>query len=168
MELISLNTNGIRDGRKRRSLFNWLKKFHKAQDKIVFLQETHTDENNEADWTEDWGHKNIIFSHGSSRSRGVAVILPESYNYTINSKEIDSEGRYIALNLTVDETQFFLINSYAPTADLPEQQLQWLQKIQKILEEVSDIGGDSLQSMRSYPKDGKCHSLCDFFPSEEL
>jgi exonuclease III len=143
---VSLNTNGIRDGRKRRSLFNWLKKCHKAKEKIVFLQETHTDLNNEADWTEDWGHKNIIFSHGNSRSRGVAIILPESYNYVIKSKEIDPDGRYIALNLKVDETEFFLVNSYAPTSDFPEQQIQWLQKIQKMLEDASDmniiIGGD--------------------------
>ena len=52
MELVSLNTNGIRDGRKRRSLFNWLKKFHKAEGQIVFLQESHTDTDNKADWSD--------------------------------------------------------------------------------------------------------------------
>ena len=146
LELLSLNANGLRDGRKRRSLFNWLKKYHKADGKIVFLQETHTDISNEADWFEDWGHKDIIFSHGNSRSKGVVIILPQSYDYVMNSKEIDPNGRYIALNLTIDTINLCVVNSYAPTSDFPDQQMQWLNKIQKILEEISDtniiIGGD--------------------------
>ena len=70
IELLSLNTNGIREDKKRQSLFTWLKKSHHAEDKIVFLQETHTNTENEISWKNDWGHKKIFFAHGDNRSRG--------------------------------------------------------------------------------------------------
>jgi exonuclease III len=146
IELLSLNTNGLREDKKRRGLFNWLKKTHKAEEKIIFLQETHTDTNNENIWTDNWGHKNIKFSHGTSRSRGVAIILPQKYDYKVNSQEIDQFGRYIVLDLTIDGNDFILINCYAPTQDAPIEQIQWLTKIQGFLEKVSEkniiVGGD--------------------------
>jgi exonuclease III len=62
IDLLSLNTNGLRDGRKRRGLFNWLKKFHDAHNKIILLQETHTNKNNETEWLDDCDDRNIIFA----------------------------------------------------------------------------------------------------------
>ena len=44
---LSLNANGLRNESKRKSLFRWLKIYHKAEEKIVFLQETHTNTANE-------------------------------------------------------------------------------------------------------------------------
>jgi exonuclease III len=146
MELLSLNTNGLREDTKRRSLFTWLKKFHNAEEKIVFLQETHTDASNVSLWMEDWGHKNIFFAHGDSRSRGTAIILPNSDDIKINSSECDPNGRYVALNITIKDNDFFIINGYAPTSNNSALQIEWLTKIQNIIEQVSDmnliIGGD--------------------------
>jgi hypothetical protein len=146
IELLSLNTNGLREDRKRQSLFNWLKKSHNAEEKIVFLQETHTDDKNTKKWTDDWGHKNIIFSHGNNRSKGVAIILPQKMDYELISQEIDVNGRFIAITIKIDKNSFCLINCYSPTADHKIEQLEWLTKIQKILDQSSDmniiIGGD--------------------------
>jgi exonuclease III len=146
LELLSLNTNGLREEKKRRSLFNWLKKTHKAEEKIIFLQETHTDINNETSWLNDWGHKRIIFAHGDRNSRGVAIILPDSEDYVINSEECDPNGRFIAMNITIKNDIFCIINCYAPTSNFPVQQLEWLKKIQTILEQANGknivIGGD--------------------------
>jgi exonuclease III len=146
IELLSLNTNGLRDERKRRSLFHWLKKYHKAEEKIILLQETHTNTENEALFKNDWGHRNIIFSHGDNLSKGVAIILPNSEDYIVNSKQCDPNGRYIAINITIKTETFWVINCYAPTANDPNGQIIWLTKIQSILEETNGtniiIGGD--------------------------
>ena len=40
-EVVSYNTNGLGDDRKRRKIFNYMKK-HTSGKSIVFLQETHS------------------------------------------------------------------------------------------------------------------------------
>jgi hypothetical protein len=72
LEFLSLNGNGLRDDRKRRSLFGWLKHDHNASNKFIFLQETHTTSSVEKAWEADWGNK-ILFAHGDSGSKGVAI-----------------------------------------------------------------------------------------------
>jgi exonuclease III len=56
--LISLNTNGLGEPNKRVTVMEWLKKFHKANSKIVFLQETHSTERTEGLWKKHWGGGN--------------------------------------------------------------------------------------------------------------
>jgi exonuclease III len=146
LNLISFNANGLRDGRKRRSFFAWLKKFHNAKSKITLLQETHTDVNNEGAWKDDWGNKNILFAHGDSSSRGVAIILPSDVEYTIHDEIRDPNGRFLAINISIGGNTVWIINGYAPTANNPTGQMEWLTKIQTILNPLGDaniiIGGD--------------------------
>jgi exonuclease III len=52
--IISLNANGLAEIKKRRHLITWLKKFNKADQKIIFLQETHTTEKIEKRWKHEW------------------------------------------------------------------------------------------------------------------
>jgi len=49
-----LNVNGARDSKKRTSIHEFNKM--KAND-VLFLQETHSDSTNEADWRREWGGK---------------------------------------------------------------------------------------------------------------
>jgi exonuclease III len=124
-------------------LFNWLKKFHGAKSKFVLLQETHTDLNFEGEWHKDWGDKNIIFAHGDSNSKGVAIILPTDIDYKLNSKECDPDGRFIIINVTIDNTNFWIINCYSPTSSQPAEQLVWLNKIQNFIDNFNDQDNDS-------------------------
>ena len=146
LNITSLNANGLGDVKKRRKLIIWLKKFHKIDTKIIFLQETHTTEKLETRWKNEWNNQDIYFSHGTSGSKGVAIILPKNLNCTVNTSYKDPGGRYVALNITIDQNNFCIINCYAPCTNEPKKQLEWLSKIQTILEENSDsniiIGGD--------------------------
>ncbi len=45
---------------------------------MVFLQETHTDVNNQIQWLSEWKGQAIL-SHGSSVSAGVAILLAPNY-----------------------------------------------------------------------------------------
>ena len=102
------------------------------------LQETHTDTNNVNDWYKDWGDRNIIFAHGNSSSRGVAILLPSMIDYKINSTECDPDGRYIVLNITINNMDLCIINGYAPTSRYPAKQSEWLTKIQTFIEHAND------------------------------
>ena len=133
--LLSLNTNGMGRVNKRISVINWIKKFHNADTKITFLQETHTTEKSESQWKSEWNTREIYFSHGDSGSRGVAIILPATLNYKINEVIRSKNGRYIAMDIDIDDNPFCLINCYAPNTKKSKDQLQWLEDIQKIIEE---------------------------------
>ena len=49
LELIGLNVRGLRDYRKRRTVFSWLKK-HTHRNAVILLQETHSIEGDERIW----------------------------------------------------------------------------------------------------------------------
>ena len=73
------------------NIFTWLKTHHNG---ITLLQETHSALTDEPDWSSEWGSE-IIFSHGSTNSRGVAILIPESLklNFEIVSTFKDMSGR---------------------------------------------------------------------------
>ena len=145
LNLISLNVRGLNMVQKRDKLFFWLNKVHNTKDKIVFLQETHMTKNREWRWNKLWPGKKI-FSNGTSKSRGVAVLLPKDLDFEILDTIIDPNGRYIALKIVIQEINYGLINGYAPTADKLPEQMVWLEDILKILENLGDakiiMGGD--------------------------
>ena len=144
IELISFNANGLREDRKRRSTFNWLKKTHNAEQKITLLQETHTDVNNVTAWETDWGNRNIIFAHGTNKSKGVAILLPSKIDCKVITQICDPDGRYIAVELNIDDNQIWVFNCYAPNDQV--ERVQWLGKIQPLLDRAGGsniiIGGD--------------------------
>lgn len=56
----------------------------------------------------------MILSHGSNHCRGELVLINERLQYEINTV-IDDGGRYILLEMTIQEEPFLLLNLYAPT-----------------------------------------------------
>ena len=70
-KLVSTNARGINNFRKRRIIYTW-RRNQKAD--FIFLQETHSKHETERQWKNEWGGE-IIMSHGSPNSRGVAIFL---------------------------------------------------------------------------------------------
>ena len=138
INILSLNVRGLGKGAKRSSLFHWLKKHHDVHNKIMFLQETHVIKSQEYKWNETW-HGKKIFANGTSRSKGVAILLPKSLDFKILSQTLDPNGRYIAIKIEIEGTIYGLINGYAPMADKLEEQMAWLEAIVGILEELGAI-----------------------------
>jgi exonuclease III len=110
------------------------------------LQETHTSEKIEVTWKNEWGKYDIYFSHGNTGSKGVAIVIPKLLDYKVNNVIRSQNGRYISVNITVNDDDFCLINCYAPNTDQPKEQLKWLGEIQQILQLNSEVniivGGD--------------------------
>ena len=82
--MISLNAQGLRDYTKRRKVFNFMKK-HTSSKGIIFMQKTHSLKTYENTWTNQFGcgNKHIVFSHGTSDSRGVLIAFLEASNYKV-------------------------------------------------------------------------------------
>jgi exonuclease III len=119
------------------------------------LQETHVIKKREYKWEKLWDGKKI-FSNGTSKSKGVAILLPKLLNYNILGEHLDPGGRYIGLKIEIDGKIFGLINGYAPTSDRLEEQLVWLEAIITILEDFGDtsiiLGGDINDGLTSLDK----------------
>ena len=111
INIFSLNTRGLGDRHKRLAVLQWLVA---KKSQICFLQETHSTPDTEKDWINCWEGE-IVFSHGASNSRGVAIMISKDLDITITKVENDSSGRFILLDCVLDNKRIILVNIYAPT-----------------------------------------------------
>ncbi len=109
LPILSQNARGLRKYKKRKKVFNVLAK--KA--KMVLLQETHSTIQDEKQWSMSWPGK-VIYSHGSTHSRGVAILIRDDVNYTKEECLRDPLGRYIVVRLKIEEKTYVFVNVYAP------------------------------------------------------
>ena len=63
----------------KKAIFDKIKEFN-----IIFLQKTFSSIETESIWNCELNNKEIIYSHGKTNSRGVAIILDKSMDYKIN------------------------------------------------------------------------------------
>ena len=108
--VISLNVRGLRDTVKRRSIFTYLK----DQDAdFNFLQETFSKVSDETVWRNEWGGE-IYFSHGTSHSKGVCILINRVVKEKVTFTFSDSDGRIILINLTYNGLKLSFCNIHAP------------------------------------------------------
>lgn len=125
-QLVSYNVNGLGDDRKRRKIFNFLKK-NSTGNSVIFLQETYTTVKSENIFRYQW-HGDMLFSHGTSNSRGVAIAFRHSLEYkTLSIPVCDKNGRYIILYAEIQGSPYLLVNCYAPNAE--QEQIKTFQEI---------------------------------------
>ena len=114
IKLLSLNVRGLRNFKKRRAIFSWCRK-QKAD--LIFLQETHSCKEREAQWKKEWGAREILFSHGHTNARGVAVLIKKGFDIDIRLTQTDSIGRFILLKAVIKEENYTIANIYGPNKD---------------------------------------------------
>ena len=146
-DVLTLNVRGLRNVKKRKGLFTWLKKHHKLENSIVLLQETHSVPEDENVWKNELG-SDIIFCHGTNLSRGTCILLPNEEIKIVNIEKCNF-GRYVGIEIDLnneDEDHLFIMNVYFPTQDQKKDQIQMTKQISEILEKYMDctlvIGGD--------------------------
>ena len=116
MKCLSINIRGLNTSIKRRSIFRWI---HNQNAQFIFLQETHSTKLTVDTWSAEWGGK-AFFSHGTSNSKGVMILINPKLDCKIEKCISDKSGRYIILDVSVDDTRLTLVNIYAPN-DLNQQ-----------------------------------------------
>ena len=139
----SFNANGLGEKNKRSTILNWIKTHHQG---VLFLQETHSFENSEESWKQDSYSRNIYFSHGTSVSRGVCIILPKNADVQILEKISDLNGRLLLLHAIINSMELILVNIYAPTKDKIKEQSAFVHYVHDTLinfiGKTIIIGGD--------------------------
>ena len=153
-KIISLNVRGLKNQRKRRSIFSYLKdqKCH-----CYFLQETYSEPKDELIWKSEWGGE-MLFSHGTNRQKGVCILLNLSAcNLSIESQFSDVDGRIVLANISFNSTKVSLCNIYAPNKlDL---QLRFISTLNGFLcsnANISELilGGDWNVTLEAIDKSG--------------
>ena len=135
---MSINVRGLGDTKKRRELFYFL--HHKDCD-LMCLQETHSINTVEKLWKTEWGHK-IWYSHGTSQSKGVAILAKKDFPLKVCEIIRDHEGRYIMLKGEYEREKLLVVNIYGPNIDAPVFYNQLFGKIDRFDVENKVIMGD--------------------------
>lgn len=104
---VSLNTRGLRDNVKRKSIFLFCKNVKAS---YILLQETHSVEADEKFWCNQWGEK-IILCHGTNKSAGVALLFKNSRN-KLETHRKDNLGHWLICVLKIDNSFLILCNVY--------------------------------------------------------
>ena len=113
----SANCRGLGDRKKRIDVLDYLKN---TKSNIVCLQDTHWLTSEERNIRKIWD--NPCYLNGiKSNARGVAILIKNNFEYSVQDKIIDQNGNMIVLDITLsNEFSIRLINIYAPNDDNPE------------------------------------------------
>ena len=65
---------------------------------MLILQETHSSVEHETIWQNEWGGK-VLFSHGTNKSRGIAVFMSNKLYATISNIYSSDDGRLIIFDI---------------------------------------------------------------------
>ena len=78
-----------------------------------------------------------LWNHGSSNSRGTAILFNKNLNISILKSVCDPNGRYVIADVNISDKVFTLINIYAPNDDCP----QFFTQIDNL---INQFHGDSI------------------------
>ena len=113
LKICSLNTRGLRNEKKRKKLFYWLKE---RMFDIVCLQETFLTEELEDIVTREWAGKTFHSFSNSHHSKGVSVLFRPHLDLSLLSIYKDCEGRRVLVNFHLNtDTVISIASIYAPT-----------------------------------------------------
>lgn len=143
LRLMSINVNGIHGYEKRKKVLNWLVKKHSD---IYFIQETYIQKSFEKYFKVQW-KGDMFLAPGTNHSKGVAILIKNNVEYELVSSHIDNDGRYVILEMKIQDKLFMLVNIYAPCSSTQDQ-LPFYNKLKDILLDVCTddhyvvVGGD--------------------------
>ena len=151
INIISCNVRGLGNCHKRKEIFHKLKvnNYH-----IVLLQETHSTPQIEKLWKTEWGGGQALYCHDTSKSRGVAILIDRSLNTKIHKAIKDKVGRYLILDITIEQERFTLANCYGPNKDDPIFFEEFFDNIQELENLEKSIGGDFNTVLNEQDKKG--------------
>ena len=137
----SLNVNGARAARKRALVFDTARTKHVD---VLFLQETHSDVFNEADWIREWEGE-LVLSHSTTLSGGVGLLFSRTFSPVSLEVQHIVEGRCLLVKAQFECFNVVFINIYAPNNGAERR--SFLGKVNDVLnscgtEDFLVLGGD--------------------------
>ena len=128
----------MRDKVKRTQIFRYL---NKQKIDIACLQEFHTVHKDPKIFRKEYGGK-IIFNHGTSNSKGVAILFRNGLDVTEIDSSKDSEGRILIVLCKIQGTTVRIINTYSPNEDNPNFFVNLFQELESCSADYKMIVGD--------------------------
>ena len=116
IKIATVNCQGLGTFMKRQDVLNYYKTKGYS---MICLQDTHFTKESEPFIESQWGYK-CIFNSFKSNARGVCILFNNNFEFKIYNEKKDSEGNFLALDLTIDDNRVTLINIYGPNQDDPE------------------------------------------------
>ncbi|CAG2214956.1 unnamed protein product [Mytilus edulis] len=110
----SVNCRGLSETVKRIDIFTKYKDLYD----ITILVDTHSTSVKEKQWLHEWGYVGK-FSSYSSKSRGVAILFKNTFEFKIHEETIDLMGNFIILDITIQDYRITLAAIYGPNNDDP-------------------------------------------------
>ena len=110
------------------------------------MQETFSSKEIEGIWQNELGNGTLIFNHGTSKSKGVLIFIPEILDITIQNVYQDGNGRLIIIDCEAEGKFFTIVKCYMPTSSNVHEQNNVLEIISENLPNFSCcniiLGGD--------------------------
>ena len=110
LHICTINCKGLQQAEKRNRIIEWT---NQQKCNILFMQETHFTDNLMKKLDNDFPG-DFFLSNGTSSARGVAIWVKKGHNFKIVDSHNDSEGRFLLINVEINESMFTLVNIYAP------------------------------------------------------
>ncbi|RUA06760.1 MAG: hypothetical protein DSY43_01275 [Gammaproteobacteria bacterium] len=130
--LLSLNVRGLRDYKKNIKMFNWIAK-HGGDNGVAFIQETHSTQ----EITDEWSRRTrgkLVMSHGTSKSKGTAILFGSKLHFKTKDQIIDTNGRYVIVWSEIQGKHFLLVNTYFP--NLENEQVSLMKEIMEVINKI--------------------------------
>lgn len=112
---VTWNVRGFGSQTKKVKVFNHL---NKLQADICLLQETHL---SESDYNKiklsNYSH--LFSAHYNSKQRGVCILINKKISFVHNTTITDPEGRFIIINISINNSPVTIGSLYGPNTDDP-------------------------------------------------
>ena len=162
IKICSINIRGLREKIKRKAVFD----FYRDRCDVLCIQETHSTEEDEIFWRNEWGGE-VYYSHGTSAARGVAVLIKKSkFPCIFKTTNNVNDGRFIIGTLEYAGIKITLCTVYGPNRDAPGFFEEIFQKVISCDESKIIIIGD-YNCVMDVAKDRK-NSNINYTGSEEM
>ena len=148
---MSVNCRGLANREKRQDLFSKIKE---DRFDIALLQDIHWDQLTLNKAKEEWGY-NIISAPFNTQSRGTAILLNNTFEFTEGISYNDPFGNYSFMEIKL-HTEFALVlgSIYAPNQDCPSF-IKKLAETLKLFENPNILIAGDWNSTRNFKMDNK-------------
>uniref|UniRef100_A0A673IQH6 exodeoxyribonuclease III n=1 Tax=Sinocyclocheilus rhinocerous TaxID=307959 RepID=A0A673IQH6_9TELE len=138
LKVISWNISGCNHVIKRKKILTYLKQ---NKSDIAMLQETHLSAEESEKFKRGWIDQ-VYSSTFNTRSRGVAILIKKGLDFKVHKTYNDHEGRWIALDSSLEGQKYTIMNIYAPYV----MSLDFFNEICNIIRNIGNyyiiLGGD--------------------------
>ena len=98
IKICSLNCQGLGDQKKRRDVLNYMRSLKYS---IICLQDTHFSKTNERIIEKEWVYRTFLSSF-NSRSRGVAILFNNYFEFKVHKTFRDASRNYLLIDLEIN------------------------------------------------------------------